>query len=100
MAYHVRRTIGARRRREHADRTELLRGTCTVLASWGDDINPFGRPGVQLGIRSITPATRLLFERLCRVNEPDDFAPPTVEMPLQFAPAEVTDEPESAGVPE
>ena len=83
-----------------ADGTLMVRGFCTVLSSWADDINPFGRPGVQLGIKSVTPETRAMFDRLCRASEADEHERPTVEMAPLFPPAELHEEPDTGGVPE
>jgi hypothetical protein len=83
-----------------ADGTLMVRGMCTVVSSWADDANPFGRPGVQLGITSITPETRAVFDRLCRANVDDEHERATVEMAPLFPPAELHEEPDNAGVPE
>src|SRR4051812_2372200 len=38
-----------------ADGTPMLRGMCVVRESWSTAENPYGRPGVELGIRKLTP---------------------------------------------
>lgn len=83
-----------------ANGTLMVRGICHVLASWRDDVNPFGRPGVQLGITSITPETQPVFDRLCRANEADENERATVEMGPLFPPADLLEETASGGVPE
>src|SRR5689334_21233156 len=49
-----------------ADGTPMLRGSCVVLESFETGDNPFKRPGVQLGIRKLTPESKELFYRLRR----------------------------------
>lgn len=47
-----------------ADGTPMLRGLCVVLDSWATDENPYHRPGVRLGIRSLTAESKPVFARL------------------------------------
>jgi hypothetical protein len=46
-----------------ADDTPAISGWCTVLDAWTDSSNPFGKPGVRLGLRRLTPAS----ERVLRL---------------------------------
>jgi len=41
-----------------ADDTPAISGWCTVLDAWKDSSNPFGKPGVRLGLRRLTPASQ------------------------------------------
>jgi hypothetical protein len=102
-----------------ADGTPMLRGLCVVLESWATPENPFGRPGVQLGIRKLTPESKLMFQQLRRVHHRredtmrvevpsevfDELAKSTVQMPPLFPePAVFEDhahgEEDSGGIPE
>jgi hypothetical protein len=83
-----------------ADGTPMLRGLCVVLDSWESDDNPYGRPGVRLGVRTLTRETKPIFDRirdarLAVGSSPDIVAQaalaeelerPTVEMPPLFPP--------------
>lgn len=77
-----------------ADGTPMLRGLCVVLDSWSTDDNPYKRPGVRLGIRSLTAESKPIFQRLqlarlapltppmaTRILVPDDDDP-TRPMPV------------------
>lgn len=44
--------------------TPALRGLGIVLASWPTTDNPFKRPGVQIGVRRLTPDSERVFEQL------------------------------------
>lgn len=58
-----------------ADGTPMLRGLCVVLASWPTADNPYRRPGVRLGIRSLTAESRHLLHRILRAR-----GAPTVDL--------------------
>lgn len=47
-----------------ADGTPMLRGLCVVLDSWPTADNPYHRPGVRLGIRSLSAESQPVFKRL------------------------------------
>ena len=47
-----------------ADKTPVMRGTCTVLESWIDENNPFGRPGIRISLDQLTDSSRPIFDRL------------------------------------
>lgn len=88
-----------------ADGGALLRGLCVVREAYADEHNPFGRPGVVLGFRKLTPDSEAVFARLrapvAGADEVDDKA--TIEMaPLFPDPAvyEETAECDSGGIPE
>lgn len=81
-----------------SDGTPMLRGLCVVLDSWESDENPYRRPGVRLGVRTLTRETKPIFDR-CRdarlaVGSSSDIAAqaaladelerPTVQMPPLF----------------
>ncbi len=51
-----------------SDGTATLRGRCVVLACWTNNDNPFHRAGVQLGLRKLTPESKLMFQHLRRVH--------------------------------
>ena len=51
------------------DHTPALRGIGVVLEAWSTADNPFGRPGLQLGIRRLTADSEPVFERLLRAQE-------------------------------
>jgi hypothetical protein len=81
-----------------ADGTPMLRGLCVVLDSWESAENPYRRPGVRLGVRTLTRETKPIFDRLREArfavgSSPDivaqtalaeELARPTVEMPPLF----------------
>lgn len=72
-----------------ADGTPMLRGLCVVLDSWATAENPYGRPGVRLGIRSLTAESKPVFQRLLLVGavaapESDEHTKATVEMAPLF----------------
>lgn len=91
-----------------ADGTPMLRGECVVLESWTTAENPYGRPGVLLGIRKLTPESKLMFVELRRVHHRsedtarvevpaevfEELAKATVQMAPLFA------EEDSGGIPE
>ena len=52
-----------------ADHTPALRGVGVVLQSWGTPQNPYGRPGLQLGIRRLTADSEPVFDRLLFARE-------------------------------
>jgi hypothetical protein len=88
------------------DGTPMLRGLCVVLGSFDSLDNAFGRPGVQLGIRKLTPDSERVFARLRDPMLPlvgndtirlsPDEARPTVEMAPVFPDCELTDDPTEA----
>jgi len=65
---------------ELANNTPALRGIGVVVEAWATPKNPFGRPGLQLGIRRLTADSEPVFERLLRAK---DTAPKTI--PPQLA---------------
>ena len=52
-----------------ADHTPALRGVGVVLQSWPTPQNPYGRPGLQLGIRRLTADSEPVFDRLLFARE-------------------------------
>ena len=52
-----------------ADHTPALRGVGVVLKSWPTPQNPYGRPGLQLGIRRLTADSEPVFDRLLFARE-------------------------------
>ncbi|CAN5883855.1 hypothetical protein BH11MYX3_BH11MYX3_10080 [soil metagenome] len=106
-----------------SDGTPMLRGLCVVVASWTNNDNPFHRPGVQLGLRKLTPESKLMFQHLRRVHnlyldtarvevppevpadQVEEHARVTVQMAPLFPPSRVYEVPEtvegdSGGIPE
>lgn len=87
-----------------ADQTPVMRGLGVVLAAWKTGDNPFGRPGVHLGIKRLAPESletfqRLLIPRMARGGSKDTIpntiepsvpvdAAKTVEMPPLEPPVE------------
>jgi len=77
-----------------ADGTPKLRGLCVVQGSYPDADNAWKRPGVQLGIRKLTPDSESVFARMRdpmlplivsdTVQLSSEEARPTVEMPPLF----------------
>ncbi|HEY4244534.1 MAG TPA: hypothetical protein VGM88_32190 [Kofleriaceae bacterium] len=63
-----------------SDGTPVLRGLCVVLDSWSASESPFKRAGVNLGIRSITPESREVFERLQAARDTRASAMPIAVM--------------------
>jgi hypothetical protein len=106
-----------------ADGTPMLRGLCVVVAAWTNNDNPFHRPGVQLGLRKLTPESKLMFQHLRRIHnqyletarievpadvpadQVDEHARATVQMAPLFPPSRVYEVPatvegDSGGIPE
>ena len=52
-----------------ADNTPALRGIGVVIESWTTPQNPYGRPGLQLGIRRLTVDSTPVFDRLLFARE-------------------------------
>ncbi|MEO8842888.1 MAG: PEGA domain-containing protein [Kofleriaceae bacterium] len=52
-----------------ADNTPALRGIGVVIESWTTPQNPYGRPGLQLGIRRLTVDSEPVFDRLLFARE-------------------------------
>ena len=81
-----------------ADQTPVMRGLGVVLAAWNTADNPFGRPGVHLGIQRLAPESletfqRLLIPRMARSGSKDTIpnsAPSTIEasVPVEAAKTE------------
>ena len=46
------------------DKTPALRGICIIRESWADSNNPFGRPGVRLGLARLSPGSEVVLGRL------------------------------------
>jgi hypothetical protein len=67
-----------------ADGTPMLRGLCVVLDSWTTAENPYERPGVRLGIRSLTAESKPIFQRLLLAAGLDEHNKATVEMAPLF----------------
>jgi hypothetical protein len=65
------------------DKTPALRGICTVLDSWSDANNAFGRPGLRLGLVRLSPGSEVVFARLLAARREEDVLErpraPTVE---------------------
>jgi hypothetical protein len=55
-----------------ADKTPVMRGTCTVLEAWRDGDNPFGRPGIRIALDQLTDSSREILDRMlvARGSEP------------------------------
>lgn len=53
-----------------ADKQIALAGTCTVLDVYTDANNPFGRPGMRLGIKRLGPDSERVFARLVAKRVP------------------------------
>ncbi|HEY1553764.1 MAG TPA: hypothetical protein VGF94_02965 [Kofleriaceae bacterium] len=73
-----------------ADGTPMLRGLCVVLDCWTDAESPFGRAGVNLGIRKLSPHSTDVLRRMLEARAVADRTmpvdtTPTVEMPPLFA---------------
>lgn len=67
-----------------ADGTPMLRGLCVVLDSWATAQNPYERPGVRLGIRSLTAESKPIFQRLLLAAGLDEHNKAAVEMAPLF----------------
>jgi hypothetical protein len=52
-----------------ADDTPALRGVGVVLESWTSTQNPFGRPGLKLGIKRLATESEPIFDRLLFARE-------------------------------
>ena len=66
-----------------ADGTPKLRGLCVVEGSYPDSDNAWKRPGVQLGIRKLTPDSEAVFARMR-----DPMLPLIVTDTVQLSPEE------------
>ncbi len=60
-----------------ADHKPALRGVGVVLESWATPHNPYGRPGLQLGIRRLTADSEPVFDRLLFAREATAATPTT-----------------------
>ncbi|MFT3698349.1 MAG: PEGA domain-containing protein [Kofleriaceae bacterium] len=77
-----------------ADNTPALRGIGTVMQSWTSPQNPFGRPGIQLGIKRLTPDSQPILDRLVFAREalaatptpPEKLMPVIVVKPMPRPP--------------
>ncbi len=49
-----------------SDRTPALRGLCVVMEGWSTPANRYGRPGIRLKIKKLTPDSEELFQKLQR----------------------------------
>ncbi len=70
-----------------ADGTPMLSGLCVVRDSWATGENPYERPGVRLGIRSLTTESKPVFHRLLLAAAKPDLdksTRPTVKMEMLF----------------
>lgn len=47
-----------------ADKAIAMRGWCVVFDAWSTSQNPFGRPGMRLGLHRLTKASRAVFARM------------------------------------
>lgn len=64
-----------------ADHTPALRGVGVVLEAWTTPQNPFGRPGLRLGIRRLTADSEPIYDRLLFAREATAPTPtPTTKM--------------------
>jgi hypothetical protein len=70
-----------------ADGSPKLRGLCVVLGSYPDADNAWRRPGVQLGIRKLTPDSTPVFARL---RDPQEVRA-TIEMAPLFDASDESD---------
>lgn len=52
-----------------ADKTVVMRGWCVVFDAWSTSKNPYGRPGMRLGLHRLTKASRELFDRMNALRE-------------------------------
>ncbi|MEO9155029.1 MAG: PEGA domain-containing protein [Kofleriaceae bacterium] len=68
-----------------ADHTPALRGVGVVLQSWATPHNPYGRPGLQLGVRRLTADSEPVFDRLLFAREATP-ARPTATAPAKVMP--------------
>ncbi len=63
--------------------TPVLRGIGVVLAAWPTTKNPFGRPGVQLGIRRLTADSERVHEQLMIARALEKDATHGVPIPIR-----------------
>lgn len=61
-----------------ADKQVALAGTCKVLERYRDANNPFGRPGMRLGIQRLGPESERVFARLVASRTPPRTSPRAV----------------------
>jgi hypothetical protein len=47
-----------------ADKTPVMRGWCVVFDAWHDANNPFGRPGIRVGLHRLTASSKQIFDQL------------------------------------
>lgn len=52
-----------------ADKTVVMRGWCVVFDAWSTSKNPYGRPGMRLGLHRLTKASREVFDRMNALRE-------------------------------
>jgi hypothetical protein len=51
------------------DKTVVLRGWCVVFDAWSTADNPFGKPGMRLGVHRLTPSSMDVFERMLDIRK-------------------------------
>jgi hypothetical protein len=72
-----------------ADKTPVLRGWCAVLDAWSDANNPYGRPGMRLGVQQLTEASARVFETLLAARRaasaPEPAAYPVFDSAVRIA---------------
>jgi len=72
-----------------ADKTPVLRGWCAVLEAWSDADNPYGRPGMRLGVQRLTAASARVFETLLAARKaasaPEPAAYPVFDSEVRLA---------------
>lgn len=66
-----------------ADNTPALRGIGVVIESWTTPHNPYGRPGLQLGIRRLTVDSEPVFDRLLFAREATSPTPTSSSSVMQ-----------------
>ena len=73
-----------------ADRTPALRGLGVVIDAWETGENPFGRPGVHLGIRRLTKESEKVLEQLLVARAVANDRPAAPEPAAPVAPADAS----------
>jgi hypothetical protein len=69
---------------ELADGTPAFAGLGGVLETWPNAANRFGRPGMMIKVRQLTPSSAPMFERIKRANAPAP-APSEFDIPTEIS---------------
>jgi len=67
------------------DKTPVLRGLCEVVEAWSTPVNRFGRPGVRLAVKRLTPESLAVFKMLQVARTAAESAAQSAPLPSPVA---------------